>query len=297
MVHLVDHSPFTRFLDIMFVKLSLSLSLPLEIVGMVSTYLSGYTRLTPSLLRLEHIAGRRRKKGWIEHTFVHPYAMLITEGGGEVWTSQGSWRFDQPFVIMARPGEHYRYGPVHSWVEMGLCFDLSVWPECLNDFSFAPWELRSPDLVQQYISQCERLLRQPGSAGVADQLDHLAINLLVASRHGDGSVITPGPHQRILALESWLRDHFVETFELREVVRRFGFAEASFRRIWREHFPLSPWQHILDLRTREAQHQLQAHPELTVAEIARRCGFPDQRHFATVYRKRIGRPPRRLSRS
>jgi AraC-like DNA-binding protein len=47
-------------------------------------------------------------------------------------------------------------------------------------------------------------------------------------------------------------------------------------------------------RVRIAQAQsLVAHRDLEIAEIALACGFFDQSHFTTAFRKLTGMPPRR----
>ena len=143
------------------------------------------------------------------------------------------------------------------------------------------------------IAQVRRLLQNPAMPGVADQIDLLAQAILCAGFFGIGEDTKPGPVRQLFAAEAWMRSHFHEPIHLKKLVARFGFSEPTFRRLWKQHFPDTPWQHMTHLRMQEAQRLLRERPDLSIGEVANRCGFTDQRNFATAFRRTTGAPPGR----
>lgn len=255
------------------------------------TYLTGYRRVWRELPVLEHIKARARKAIWFEHTFGHPYAMLMFEGSGKVCGAGWEVEMEPPFVLIARPGARYAYGPDQEWVEQGLCFDTLEMPAEWTFLPDRPFPMRESLAVAAFLDQMDALLESPAAPGVPDQLDLLARLAVTTALFGSGRDTPKGPEERLYALEKWLRTHFFEPFEIAEVIRRFGFSQPTFRRLWRKRFPESPWQHVLSLRVHHAQAMLRERPDMTIQEVADACGFEDQRYFATAFKARTGKRP------
>jgi AraC-like DNA-binding protein len=257
-------------------------------------HLSSYPRAWGGGPILEHVKWIETKDYWYEHVFEHYCAMFILKGRGRVFVGDEAAprAMEAPFVLLARPGRRCRYGPEGTWDEFSLVFEHRPSPDALAAFPEAPWPARAPALLREQVALTGRLLENPAVPGVADELDLVARLMLTLSWRGAGEDIAEGPDRRLYAAEAWMRSHLGEPFDLREVIRRFGFSEPTFRRLWRRHFRQSPWQYVLDLRLREARRLLRTEPGLHVGEIAFRCGFADRRHFATLFRGRFGRPPR-----
>ncbi len=251
---------------------------------------SGYERIWTDGPVLNHINWMTDKTEWVEHTFVHYCAMIMLNGGGRVFVEDRETYAEAPFVLLARPGWSYRYGPDNSWDEYGFVFKQAPSPDALAQFPEMPWPVKAPDLLQEQLAQFERLLDHPAAPGVLDQLDLLARSMLTSTRYGTGEDVARGPLRQLYAAEAWLRKHFTDDFVLNEVAERFGFSPTTFRRKWRKQFPLSPWQYVLDLRLQEAERLLR-NTGLTIGEIADHCGFSDQRYFATLFRQKTGRTP------
>lgn len=261
------------------------------------TYLTGYRRFWSEPPMLLHVGTRQRKSAWFEHTFIHPYAMLMFEGGGKVQGPGWEVEMEPPFVLFARPGVRYAYGPDREWVEQGFCFDALQMPAEWAFVPERPFRMRESLAVEGFLDQMDSLLEHPAVPGVPDQLEFYARLAVTTALFGAGNDTAEGPEQRLYALEKWLRMHFAEPFEMRELIRRFGFSQPTFRRMWRKHFPVSPWQHVLGLRVHHAQELLERRPDLTIQEVACKCGFEDQRYFATIFRVRTGKRPGDLRRA
>ena len=253
--------------------------------------LSGYERHLLGLPQVKYTHDLPGKTQWVDHRFTNHVLMLMTGGGGTVRRGEAEWRRAGPFAFLARPGVRYHYGPDRAWDEFGFVFLDEVPDRAFAAFPEEPWEMRAAGQVEGHLAEARRLLEHLAVSGVADQVDLLAWISLAASRFGTGEDLEPGPARQIFAAEAWLRTHLDEDIDLNEVIRRFGFSEPTFRRTWRRYFGATPWQHVIHLRVEESMLLLQTRPELSVAEIAYRCGFKDQRNFATVFRRRAGTTP------
>lgn len=69
-----------------------------------------------------------------------------------------------------------------------------------------------------------------------------------------------------------------------------GVSEVYLRRVFREHFGVSPKQYVTDLRIEYAKSLLGI-GGIPIAEVATRSGFTEPKHFAVAFRKKTGYPP------
>ena len=70
-----------------------------------------------------------------------------------------------------------------------------------------------------------------------------------------------------------------------------GISQVYFRKIFQEQFGISPRQYIINRRLEYAKKLLQS-GQLSVTEVAERCGFYEQCHFSRSFTKRFGVAPR-----
>ncbi|GAA1005882.1 hypothetical protein Aple_040290 [Acrocarpospora pleiomorpha] len=71
-------------------------------------------------------------------------------------------------------------------------------------------------------------------------------------------------------------------------------AGTTVRRLqegFREWVGCTPMQHLVGVRLQRAHADLEAHPELSVSQVAARWGFSSASRFAAAFRRRYGRPP------
>lgn len=76
-----------------------------------------------------------------------------------------------------------------------------------------------------------------------------------------------------------------------EAAARVGWSGDHLRRTFRQVLGTSPASVQTAARVRRAQELLR-YKSLSVAEVARRCGFGDASHFARVFRRTTGHAPR-----
>jgi AraC family transcriptional regulator len=79
---------------------------------------------------------------------------------------------------------------------------------------------------------------------------------------------------------------------LAELSRSVGRHPVQISRQFHHHFGCTISDFMRRVRIAQAQSML-ARRDLDIAEIALACGFFDQSHFTTAFRKLTGMPPRR----
>src|SRR5690606_16770455 len=89
------------------------------------------------------------------------------------------------------------------------------------------------------------------------------------ARHGD---------EDILQAQIWLQDHFDKPVTIADLAARFGFSLRTFNRRFRDAVGESPLEYLQDLRLDSARQLLQS-SNLTIAEVAQRCGYQDTAWF------------------
>lgn len=242
----------------------------------------------PATIYVHETPGKRDR---VVRTFRHNCVMIVLAGAGSVSGPGGEYPVSAPFAFLARAGKRYNYSPSETWDEYGFVFAHDPEPDFLEPFPDCPWPIPQTQLIEPGLSTLRELCRDPARDGVADQIDLLAQLLAILSWKGPAPKAPGNRQERLYEAERWLRQNFREIASLDGVAMRFGFSEATFRRLWRTTFALAPWQYVLDLRLQEARRLLLYDRQMTIGEVAQASGFDDQRYFATIYRKRFGESP------
>jgi AraC family transcriptional regulator len=100
------------------------------------------------------------------------------------------------------------------------------------------------------------------------------------------------PPSWLLRIREMLRDQENPRLTLAELSHCVGRHPVQISRQFHHHFGCTMSDYMRRVRIAQAQ-SLVAHRDLEIAEIALACGFFDQSHFTTAFRKLTGMPPRR----
>lgn len=98
------------------------------------------------------------------------------------------------------------------------------------------------------------------------------------------------PHGRLAAAVDVARRRFAEPIEVADLADAAEMSVAQLERTARRVLGLSPKQLVMRFRLEEGLRLLTT-TELSMAEVAHRCGYYDQSAFSRHFRKVVGSPP------
>ncbi len=97
----------------------------------------------------------------------------------------------------------------------------------------------------------------------------------------------PEQEDRIL---SYVKAHFAEDLSVQDVAGHFGYADAYFCRIFKQHFGKSFVSYLTDYRIERAKEKL-GEKETNIREVGQTVGYADPNYFAKVFRRVTGMSP------
>src|ERR1700761_4922248 len=99
------------------------------------------------------------------------------------------------------------------------------------------------------------------------------------------------PHLVKRALD-YMRDNLTEKIVLSEVARACATSERTLLKQFQRHVGLSPLAYLRRHRLNVARHELlKAESDVTICDIAARCGYLHLGRFAGDYRRLFNEPP------
>lgn len=95
---------------------------------------------------------------------------------------------------------------------------------------------------------------------------------------------------RLARVRDWVAAHLAEPFGLAAMAESAGLSPFHFSRAFKAATGQTPRAYVMARRLDQAR-ELLADPTLPLAEVAQRCGFADQAHFTTQFRRAAGITP------
>ncbi|WP_407660895.1 GlxA family transcriptional regulator [Kitasatospora paracochleata] len=99
----------------------------------------------------------------------------------------------------------------------------------------------------------------------------------------------------IRAAQEWIQENLAAPLPVPEVARRANMSVRNFARVFRREVGVSPGQYIERLRIAQARHLLES-TELTVGQVARRCGFASAETFLRSFGRLVDLTPQEYRR-
>jgi AraC family transcriptional regulator len=91
-------------------------------------------------------------------------------------------------------------------------------------------------------------------------------------------------------LERFVEGEIDSNFGLVDLAGLVGYSPDHFSRLFKQAFQQSPYQYVLSRRIEKAMTMLRD-DTLSIAEIASACGFSNQGHLTTAFKRRTGTTP------
>ena len=89
-----------------------------------------------------------------------------------------------------------------------------------------------------------------------------------------------------------LEQQAAKIVNMKRLAANFQLSEKHFRRVFKEHTGLSPYQYYLQVRIHRAKEMLLG-TSFSIKEIAARLHFEMPFHFSAVFKKKTGMSPSR----
>ncbi len=90
---------------------------------------------------------------------------------------------------------------------------------------------------------------------------------------------------------NFVKGNFGESIELDQLAKVAGMSRFHFSRSFKETIGRTPTQFVLEFRAQQAKKML-SNRDMSLSEIAARCGFSDQAHFSRTFKAIYGKSPK-----
>lgn len=103
----------------------------------------------------------------------------------------------------------------------------------------------------------------------------------------------PAQHKEILGIEeaaAYIDAHYPENVSIAQVAGLSNYSQRHFIRLFAAAYGKTPQQYLMDTRIRHSCALLKR-TNLSVTEIAIRCGFSDANYFSRIFRRATGSTP------
>ncbi len=125
-----------------------------------------------------------------------------------------------------------------------------------------------------------------GNALAVHLLKHYTTAVSKISEFEDGL-----PQHKLTQILEYIQTYLDQEMKLADLATLVGMSQYYFCRLFKRSMGVTLHQYVLQQRIDRAKQLLKQH-ELSIAEIALLCGFKNQSHLTTVFRKFTGMTPK-----
>lgn len=130
-----------------------------------------------------------------------------------------------------------------------------------------------PVITKEYVSSAARILHATAS--------YLVLERMAVLREDSAAA----------RLDAYLSERFNQTLKIPQVCKALGLSRSRLYRICRQLYGCGLSTHVRALRINHAKRLLNDHIEMSIADVASRCGFSDYNYFITVFSRETGTSP------
>jgi len=245
--------------------------------------------------------------------------VLVLGGSARHMTTQGSYAISAGDVFLLRGNMAHGYRDPHRLMIVNILFDpdnLNLPVEDLRQlpgyhalFSIEP-VMRSRNRFRGRLRLAtDQLARASQLATMLDNelkerpkgyrfLARAHLMHLIGFLSRCYSNFETAEHRSLLALGevlSYIERHYPERITTERLAEMASMSESSLNRAFHKVTGRSPIAYVLDVRVAKATRLLRD-SDLSVTEVAYRCGFNDSNYFSRQFRKAMGTSPRKYRR-
>lgn len=151
--------------------------------------------------------------------------------------------------------------------------------ELCSSYQLDPEELRNAALKQKlvsenYITSASHILQAVAS--------YLCLERMAVLKQQELPV----------QIDAYITEHFTEELDAAFLCQHFQIGKTQLYAIARQNYGMGIAEHIRKLRITKAKDLLAEQADLSITEIASRCGFKDYNYFITVFKRVTGVTPK-----
>lgn len=214
---------------------------------------------------------------------------IVTIGqirGGATFMPLGAWNRVDWFVPVRVVT--FMFGPEETGANYVTCPGDGRVKNHLEQFLFPPLDREGRTLLE--------MMSAKGTDGNSREKNLLLVKLLLYHIMDQPPLVSRGKGERTYRnICSWLRENRASRPTREEVAALFKITPNYLSNLFKERSGRSYSSFVNRLKTEEAKRLL-SEENLTLAEIAYRCGFGDAAYFCRVFKKETGLRPLEFSR-
>jgi len=253
-------------------------------------------RLMPLAPKVNAVGYVPARTAWIRRAAQNLNFAFILKGRGWLRCRDQSFPIVSPCVFVQWPEVYEEFGPEPegaSWEAVFMTYDASLIP-LFEAWEVPPtaqpvWPIASVHKVRRLKAELIDCMQDVKASGMADRIDSICERMLQESR-----LAPAGPPQTIHDgdldhIRTYLARNLDRRLGVKETAEKYGMAEVTFRRYWKQRFGASFTQDLINMRMQEARRLLKS-TNLGIKEIAWRLGFQDTHYFSRRFTKEVGMP-------
>ncbi len=181
---------------------------------------------------------------------------------------------------------------------------------CTWEFYFLHFTVPNMDVIYDYLLENEKLVQHiHGAYEIADQIQNIidiknnfytdidfkcssiiskVVHLLL-ERSKDTFI----PNPMIVDITRYMRDHYAEKFTLQDLVDKFYVSKNYLCSLFKKQYYISPYAYMTKIRIEESKKKLLM-SNMSIAQIAKQCGFSSPNNFISTFKKIEGITPNRF---
>ena len=99
------------------------------------------------------------------------------------------------------------------------------------------------------------------------------------------------PNELIRDIDNYIQQHIQEDISIPKLCRAMGIGKTKLHSLSKQYFNEGIHQHIRKYRINLAKTLLESNDNITIDEVASRCGFTDYNYFIQLFKKMVGITP------
>ncbi|MBO7147509.1 MAG: helix-turn-helix transcriptional regulator [Lentisphaeria bacterium] len=226
-------------------------------------------------------------KGYWGIQYNHAGTLLFSLGKEQPVIVEG------PHAFISYPGEHFLYGspPGKTRHHCFICFSGKIVRRFISGGLLVPQ--RKNPLIQVVHSErfysvfCKlrEMIQQPGGA-MQPRAGWMLEDLLLQLQEQPGTQmkINAFCEHNLQTLRQEICNNPLENWDFEEEARKLSISYSHFRRLFKELTGCAPNHFLIEARLNLAEQLLQ-NDVLSIAEVAHKCGFPDEFYFSRLFKK------------